>query len=95
MKSVTRSTRKRYFYILQIIAVVSFYIFILFQQCSTHYVTEYETKYKDECHTTYVEDCHQVGYGYHKDYKCTKHPKKHCKKVPVSVSQIASFDVDV
>ncbi len=49
------------------------------------YVTKYETKYEEKCHTTYEKECHEVGYGYHKDYKCTEKPKKNCEQVPVQV----------
>ncbi len=45
----------------------------------------YETVYEKECHTTYEKDCHEVGYGYHKEYKCKDVPKQQCQKVPRQV----------
>ncbi len=61
-------------------------------QCDTIYVTEYETKYEEKCHTSYEEKCHEVGYGYHKDYKCEQIPKKHCDSHPVQASFHYSTD---
>ena len=48
-------------------------------------MTEYDTKYEKKCHTAYEEKCEEVGYGYHKDYKCEKVPKEHCSSHPVKV----------
>ena len=53
----------------------------------TVYETIYETIYDEKCHTSYEQKCHEVGYGYHKDYKCVDIPKKHCESVPKKVSQ--------
>ena len=33
-----------------------------------------KTVYSKKCSTSYKKSCHDVGYGYHKEKKCTSHP---------------------
>jgi len=45
----------------------------------------YHTVYEKKCSTTYEKECKEVGYGYHKDYKCKQVPREHCTDVPKKV----------
>ena len=43
-------------------------------ECYFVHKSFYKTIYSKKCSTSYKKSCHDVGYGYHKEKKCTSHP---------------------